>query len=137
MASGASQDIQKTKASISMPVLPRLVRLAVLIAVDTSVLWFLNKLYSLGYLPLAAAILAILIFVNVVILRREAYPVRWMVIGLVFMALFTIYPIFFTIWVSFTNYGEGHLVTQELAIDQILNEKYLPETGRAYSWTAF
>jgi ABC-type sugar transport system permease subunit len=53
------------------------------------------------------------------------------------MALFTIYPILFTIWVSFTNYGEGHLVTKEQSIDQILKLKYLPETGTAYSWTAF
>jgi arabinogalactan oligomer/maltooligosaccharide transport system permease protein len=55
----------------------------------------------------------------------------------VLMAMFTIYPIFFTIWVSFTNYGEGHLITQEQAIDQFLKKKYLPETGKAYAWTAF
>jgi ABC-type sugar transport system permease subunit len=60
-----------------------------------------------------------------------------MVVGLVFMALFTIYPIIFTVWVSFTNYGEGHLVTKEQAIDQFLGRTYLPESGRAYSWTAF
>jgi ABC-type sugar transport system permease subunit len=137
MAVNAPQKILKTRASPSIPILPRLARLAILIAVDASVLWFLNRLFSLGYLPLAAAILIILIFVNVVLLRQEAYPVRWMVIGLVFMALFTIYPIFFTVWVSFTNYGEGHLVTKEQAIDQILKEKYLPETGKAYTWTAF
>ena len=71
------------------------------------------------------------------LLRKEAYPLRWMVVGLVLMALFTIYPIFFTVWVAFTNYGEGHLITKEQAIDQILNEKYLPETGKAYTWTAF
>ena len=51
--------------------------------------------------------------------------------------MFTIYPIFFTIWVSFTNYGEGHLITKTQAIDQILKAKYLPETGLAYTWTAF
>ncbi|NIM92270.1 MAG: ABC transporter permease subunit [Anaerolineales bacterium] len=137
MAASASQDMVKTRGSASIPVLPRLVRLTILIAVDALVIWFLNRLVSLGYLPLATAILIILMFLNVVLLRREAYPVRWMVVGLVFMALFTIYPIFFTVWVSFTNYGEGHLVTQEQAIDQILKEKYLPETGKAYSWTAF
>jgi len=60
-----------------------------------------------------------------------------MVGGLVLMALFTIYPIFFTVWVSFTNYGEGHLITQEQAVEQILKEKYLPEAGKAYTWTAF
>jgi len=137
MSMSASQDILKTKKSSSEMVLPRLVRLAILVAVDASVLWLLTKLVSLGYYPLAAAILIIAIFVNVVLLRREAYPVRWIALGLVFMALFTIYPIIFTVWVSFTNYGEGHLITQEQAIDQILKAKYLPETGKAFSWTAF
>jgi ABC-type sugar transport system permease subunit len=60
-----------------------------------------------------------------------------MVVGLVLMALFTIYPIFFTIWVSFTNYGEGHLITKTQAVDQILRAKYLPETGLSYTWTAY
>ena len=117
--------------------LSRLVSFAILILADTVVIWFLNRLVSLGYYPLAAAIFVIALVINVVILRREAYPVRWMILGLVFMALFTIYPIFFTVWVSFTNYGEGHLVTKEQAIDQILKAKYLPETGKAYTWTAF
>jgi len=60
-----------------------------------------------------------------------------MVVGLVLMALFTIYPILFTVWVSFTNYGEGHLIAKEQAIDQLMRQKYLPEAGKAYSWTAF
>lgn len=137
MTADTSQEILETKPFLLLPALPRLVRLAILIAVDSAVLWFLNRLYALGYLPLAAALLAILIFVNYVLLRQEAYPVRWMVLGLVFMALFTIYPILFTIWVSFTNYGEGHLVTKEQAIDLILKQKYLPEAGKAYNWTAF
>jgi len=137
MTSIASQEIRKTEASPSKPVLPRLIRLAILIAVDGFVVWFLNKLVALGYFPLAAAFLIITIFVNVVILRKEAYPIRWMVVGLVLMALFTIYPIIFTIWVAFTNYGESHLITKQQAIGQILNEKYLPEAGKAYTWTAF
>jgi ABC-type sugar transport system permease subunit len=137
MTSIPPQGSHKTKVSFSIPALPRLVRFALLIVGDTALIWFLGKLISLGYFPLVATILIIAIFVNVVLLRQQAYPVRWMVMGLVLMAMFTIYPIFFTIWVSFTNYGEGHLITQEQAIDQILKRKYLPETGRAYSWTAF
>jgi ABC-type sugar transport system permease subunit len=115
----------------------QLVRLTLLIVMDVGVVWFLNRLWSLGYIPFAVAIVIITVFVNIVLLSPKAYPIRWMVVGLVLMALFTIYPIFFTVWVSFTNYGEGHLITQEQAITQLLKEKYLPETGRAYSWTAF
>jgi ABC-type sugar transport system permease subunit len=137
MAPTPFQKDLKQGAANSTLTLSRLVRLAILIAVDASVAWFINRLFSLGYLPLAAGILVITIFVNFVLLRREAYPIRWMVVGLVFMALFTIYPILFTIWVAFTNYGEGHFITKEQAVGQILKESYLPETGRAYTWTAF
>ncbi len=137
MSSIASQGIQTGKASSKPPVLPRLLKFAGLILLDSFVVWLSLKLFSLGYYPLVAVFVIIAIFVNVVILRKEAYPLRWMVVGLVLMALFTIYPIFFTVWVSFTNYGESHLITKKQAVDQILNYKYLPQAGKAYTWTAF
>lgn len=137
MASTDTRESPKTKDFASTPVLPTFLRIGALVLVDALVIWFLSRLIPLGYYPLAAAVAAIAIFINVVMLRREAYPLRWMVVGLVLMALFTIYPILFTIWVSFTNYGEGHLITKEQAVDQILRVSYLPETGRAFSWTAY
>lgn len=137
MASIASQDVSKKKASSPIPVFPRLAQVVILIALDAGVIWFLSKLVVLGYYPLAALFLIITIFINIIFLRSKAYPLRWMVVGLVLMALFTIYPIFFTVWVAFTNYGESHLITKEQAISQILNVKYLPVAGKAYTWTAF
>ena len=137
MSSIATQDNRKTKGSSKQPVLPRLLKLASLIILDSLIFWLIIRFFSLGYYPLVAVFLIITIFVNVVILRKEAYPIRWMVVGLVLMTLFTIYPIFFTVWVSFTNYGESHLITKKQAMDQILNYKYLPEAGKAYTWTAF
>lgn len=137
MADSASQEISRSRIPSSKMVLPRLARLAILVAMDASAIWYLYKLVSLGYYPLVAATLIIVIFVNVVLLRQQAYPIRWMVVGLVLMAMFTIYPIFFTVWVSFTNYGEGHLITKTQAIDQISKAKYLPETGLAFTWTAY
>ena len=125
--------VPKTGVSIVSPFL----RLILLLALDTTAVYFLIRVISFGYYPLAAATFIVLVVVNIILLHRKAYPIRWMVVGLVLMAMFTIYPILFTIWVSFTNYGEGHLITQEQAIEQILDEKYLPETGRAYSWTAY
>src|SRR4030065_2665735 len=137
MTSTAPQDTRAKSEDSKSPVLPRIIRLAILVAVDIAVFWFLTKLAAVGYYPLAAVVLIITLFVNVVFLRKEAYPIRWMVVGLVLMGLFTIYPIIFTIWVAFTNYGEGHLITKEQALDQLSNEKYLPEAGKAYTWTAF
>jgi ABC-type sugar transport system permease subunit len=137
MASVPSQAIRKQRAVSSRPVLSGLLRVALLIAVDAGVGLLVSKLLSLGYFPFVAVLLVITIVVNLILLLKKAYPLRWMVVGLVLMGLFVIYPIIFTIWVAFTNYGEGHLVTEQQAITQILKAKYLPETGMSYSWTAY
>lgn len=137
MASNASLDTSKKTPSSLAPILPRLVGFALLIALDVFAIWFSTRLVFFGYYPLLAAFLVITLFVNGVVLRKQAYPIRWMLIGLILMAMFTIYPIIFTVWVAFTNYGEGHLITKEQAVDQILDLKYLPESGKAYAWTAF
>lgn len=133
----ASFNDRKKMDSSPKPIWPRLIGFAILIFVDAFIIWFLSKLIPLGYYPLSAVIIVIAIFVNIVILRKEAYPIRWMVLGLILMTLFTIYPIIFTIWVAFTNYGEGHLITEQQAVDQLLTTTYLPETGKSYTWTAF
>ncbi|MCK7479346.1 MAG: hypothetical protein M0C28_19795 [Candidatus Moduliflexus flocculans] len=54
-----------------------------------------------------------------------------------FLILFTIYPMFFTIYVAFTNYGDGHLLTKEQAIP-LIEKAGLSclKTGKSYSWTA-
>ncbi len=118
-------------------VLPKIIRYVLLFAGNAAVGYILSRFINLGYYTLAIAVFILAVFVNFVLLVKKVYPLRWMVIGLVLMGLFTIYPIIFTIWVSFTNYGEGHLITKEQAIDQILDRTYLPETGKAYQWTAF
>ena len=137
MTSIAPQNSRETESVSFNTGVPQFVRVIFLIIGDAAVGWFLSELLSLGYTPFALAVFVIAIFVNIVLLHKKAYPLRWMVVGLVLMALFTIYPILFTIWVSFTNYGEGHLITQEQAINQILKEKYLPEMGKSYRWTAY
>lgn len=126
------------KKAPSAEVIPSLLlRLGILVAFDAFIAFLLSNFLRLGYYPFSAAIIVVTIFVNIVLLFKKMYPVRWMTIGISFMILFTIYPIVFTVWVAFTNYGDGHLLTKEVAIEQILTQKYLPESGQAYSWTAF
>jgi len=137
MSSTPIQEVHKTGTSLLGTIFPRILRFLLLIVADVAAFWLCTKLVPLGYYTLLAAVVVITIFANVVIIRKEAYPLRWMLIGLIFMALFTIYPILFTIWVAFTNYGEGHLITKQQAIDQILDQTYLPAEGKAYTWTAF
>jgi arabinogalactan oligomer/maltooligosaccharide transport system permease protein len=86
---------------------------------------------------LAAAIAIITIFVNVVNIRAEFYPLRWMSPGLALMGLMVIYPILFTLYVAFTNYGDGHLYTIPQAVEILERRQYLPEGEELYSWELY
>lgn len=114
-----------------------LIRLVLLFAIDGFAIWFMVNLFANEAYFLAAAVIFVTVMANVVILRRDMYPLRWMLIGLVMMVLFSIYPNLFTIFVAFTNFGDGHLLAKDQAIVQIQRERYLPEGGAAFRWTAF
>ncbi|MCA9944415.1 MAG: ABC transporter permease subunit [Anaerolineales bacterium] len=114
-----------------------LIRLVLLFAIDGFAVWFTINLFANEAYFFAAAVIFVTVMANVIILRRDMYPLRWMLIGLVMMVLFSIYPNLFTIFVAFTNFGDGHLLAKDQAIAQIQKERYLPEGGSAYRWTAF
>lgn len=131
-------DAENTKKSEpSASISGMLIRLALLAIFDVLAIWLMAGLYGQGYWPLATMIALITIFINVVFLRKGMYPLRWMAIGLSIMALLSVYPILYTFWISFTNYGDGHLLTQQQSIDTLERQTYLPETGISYSWAAY
>ncbi|MBN2305384.1 MAG: ABC transporter permease subunit [Anaerolineae bacterium] len=90
-----------------------------------------------GLYPLASALSAITVFLALVYLRRRFTPVRWFGIGIALALLFTLYPILFTLYLSVTNMGSGHLMTKPQAVDQLESQLYLPEGGQTYGWTAY
>lgn len=104
---------------------------------DIAIGWFIYNSFANGFSQLAIVLAVIAVMLNVIFLLPQAYPYRWMAIGLSFLILFTIYPILFTVYVAFTNYGDGHLLNKEQALANIQKETYLPEAGKSYSWTAY
>ena len=110
----------------------------ILVAVfDIGAGWFIYNAFSREFMQLGAVITVITVMINLIFLIPKAYPFRWIAVGLSFMILFTIYPIIFTVYVAFTNYGDGHLLTREMVIEQLSTQLYLPEAGKSYSWTAY
>ncbi|NUQ38629.1 MAG: ABC transporter permease subunit [Caldilineales bacterium] len=114
-----------------------LVRIILIALFDVGVIWFVSNAFAKGFTQLGIVLIVIALMINAIFLLQKAYPYRWMAIGLSFLILFTIYPMLFTFYVAFTNYGDGHLLTKEQALPLILQEKYLPEEGKSFSWTAY
>lgn len=117
--------------------LAALIRVLFVLAFDAGVVWFISNAVSKGFGQLAVVIGVIAVLLNAIFLIPKAYPFRWIAIGMGFLILFNIYPLLFTIYVAFTNYGDGHLLTKEQALPIIQKATYLPEAGKSYSWTAY
>ena len=76
------------------------------------------------------AVLAIsLVAFNVVYLPRRFIPMKYLLPGLFFLAVFGIYPVLYTAYASTTNYGTGHVLSKSQAIDQIQSQSVRPVEG--------
>jgi len=112
-------------------------RILALALIDAITIWLVYQMVFDGYWPLAATLALVTIWVNVVFLTGRFYPLRYIAPGLSLMVIMVLYPILFTFYVSFTNYGTGHLVTQQIAVEQIESQTYLPVDAVVYQWTAY
>ncbi len=108
-----------------------------LLVFNVFIIWFLYNVFRMGFYSLGAVFSIVAVMVNIIYIVPKLAPLRWMAIGLALMIIFVIYPIFFTVYVAFTNYGDAHLINREQALDQIQKRTYLPEEGKAFTWTAY
>ena len=131
-AVSSKKQLSPTETTIS-----KLIRVGLILLFDVGASWFIYNAIINGYTQLATVVSVVAVMFNLIFLIAKAYPFRWMALGLGFMVLFTIYPIIFTIYVAFTNYGDGHLLTKEQAIINIEQITYMPETSVSYTWTAY
>lgn len=63
-------------------------------------------------------------FLLLTIWMKGLYIYRYLYPAMIIIGVFTIYPIFYTIFIAFTNYGTGHLLVKESAREELLNSKW-------------
>ena len=83
-----------------------------------------------GYATLLAVTLVV---INAVYLPRRYIPLKFLVPGVFFLAVFALYPVLYTAYSSATNYGTGHVLSKQQAIDQIQSQS----VGRVEGSTAY
>jgi arabinogalactan oligomer / maltooligosaccharide transport system permease protein len=118
----------------SPSVIPRFLLVAV---IDIGLVWLIARLFGDGSYPLVAMLSMLLVFITVSFSIEQLKPYRWMALGLSLMMLFVLYPIFYTIYLSTTNVGHGHVLTKQQAIASLEREQYVPTDGQSFKWTAF
>jgi ABC-type sugar transport system permease subunit len=115
-----------------------LLRLGALAVIDAFAIWLIYSMLSDGIWTFPLALGLVTIALNVIFLVPGMFPLRWVSPGLSLMVLFVAYPILFTVYISFTNYGDGHLLTKQQTIDYYENlAPVLPDDAQLYKYTVF
>lgn len=104
---------------------------------DAMALFLVYAFATDGVWELAITIGIITLIVNVINLRGDLYPLRWISPALALMGLMVVFPIVYTVYVSLTNYGDGNLLTKQQVINRLAQETYLPEGGKVYLWSLY
>ncbi len=113
------------------------IRFGLLALLDAFAVLFIWTLLANGRYPLAGFVFVVTVGLNVAFLYEKAYPFRWFSPGLALMIIMLVYPLAYTVYVAFTNYGDGHLLTKPQVIRQLESRTFLPEGSAEYSWTAY
>ena len=108
-----------------------------LMIVDAFAIFLVYAFASDGVWELAVTVGLVTLMVNIINLRRDLYPLRWIAPALSLMCLLVVYPIAYTVYVSFTNYGDGNLLTKSQVIKLLARESYLTEGGQVYAWDLY
>ena len=108
-----------------------------LIVVDAFALFLIYAFALDGVWELAITVALITLMVNVIYLRRGLYAQRWIAPALALMCLMVVFPMVYTVYVSFTNYGDGNLLTKQQVINLLARDTYLPEGGQVFGWDLY
>jgi arabinogalactan oligomer / maltooligosaccharide transport system permease protein len=85
-----------------------------------------------AWAPLIMVVLATVV-IDVVYLSRRVVPLKFLVPGTIVMLTFQVYPVLYTGYIAFTNYGTGNILTQQQAVDRIVRDGItVPEGATRY-----
>jgi arabinogalactan oligomer / maltooligosaccharide transport system permease protein len=86
-----------------------------------------------AWTPLVVVVLATAA-IDVVYLSRRALPLKFLVPGTLVLLMFQVYPVLYTGYIAFTNYGTGNILTQSQAVERIVSDSItVPEGSTRYA----
>ncbi len=87
-----------------------------------------------AWTPIAVVVIATLAL-DVVYLSKRTLPLKFLIPGTIALLIFQVYPVLYTAYIGFTNYGTGNVLTREQAIDRLVSDSITvpPESTRYQS----
>ena len=82
--------------------------------------WIATLLAAQGMTPAIIVVAFLALAILLIYGTRRAVPMKYLLPGVLALVALQIWPIAFTVAMSFTNYGDGHLDTKEVAAKNIV-----------------
>ncbi len=105
-------------------------KIAVLGGLDALAVFLAAVLVGRGDYTVAALVVVGAIILTVIYLSERLLPAKYVAPGLVFLAIFQVFVIGYTVYIAFTNYSTGHILTQDQAVEALLSQsqRRLPDS---------
>lgn len=101
---------------------PLIVKLLMLGVLDSVLVFLALILIGRGDWGILAIVTAAGLAINWVYLSKRALPAKYITPGLVFLAIFQVFVIGYTVYIAFTNYSTGHILNKDQAIESLLSQ---------------
>ncbi len=118
-------------------VLSRVGRISIAGLLGAIAIWVGTRLVLQGQFTMAGILVFGAAGILYVYTSDRAYPMRYLVPGLIFLIMMVVFPIGYTVYVSFTNMSTGHILPKQQAVAQIESRMYTPPNAPRYSYLAF
>lgn len=99
--------------------------------------WAAVVLFTNDSIELGIIMIMIIFFIDFAVINPKGYPYRYTIPALSLLLILTVYPIFYTLKIAFTNYGTGHLFTRDQVVEQLMNTYVTDEDSKPYSYSVF
>ncbi len=114
-----------------------LVHMAGLALLDAFALYIFYSVATMGTVAAAVGVAIVTLLLNWIFISDKLYPIRWLSPGLVLIVMMVIYPLFYNMYISTTNYSDGHLLSKQQVLDQLNQRYYQPENAANYKLTVY
>ncbi len=95
------------------------VRLVALMILNAMAAYAFVVLVTEGAWGFLTSLIVGTVFINWVYFSKRTAPLRWIAPGLILMSVFVVWPILFTVYLSFTNWATGNILTKGQSIEQL------------------
>lgn len=106
------------------------------VALALAALYLVTVVYAAGEVLLAGTILVVLALAAWVYTSQRLYAYRYLFPGIAAVVVFVVFPILYTVSLSFSNYSSRNLLAYERARQYFLDETYQSE-GKSYQFSLY